>query len=163
MDGTFQNKGSEAEERSHGSEHDRTKAPLGALHDRRPCQGAFPDSLIDEIDHDQGIVHDHPTQAEDTHERYGTQGYSQDPVTQDHSDEPEGDDGHDDERLCIGSEGDGEQREDQEHGNRKSAIQRIQGFELLLLFPSEAVCQVRVQGGQIREDRIGQDVVGFVA
>ena len=89
---------------------------------------------------------------------YGAQGYSQDPVTQDHSDEPEGDDGHDDERLGIGSQGMASSAKIMSIGNRKTAIQRIQGIELLLLFTSERVCQVRVHGGQVREDRIGQDV-----
>ena len=59
-------------------------------------------------------------------------------------------------------ERDGKQCENHDQGDREPAVQRIQGFELLLLFPSEAVCQARVQGGQVSEDRIGQDVVGFV-
>ena len=40
-------------------------------------------------------------------------------------------------------------------------VQRTQGLELLLLFTSKRVCQVRVHGGQVRENRIDQDAVGF--
>ena len=76
---------------------------------------------------------------------------------------PKGDDGHDDEGLGIGPERDGKQCENHDQGNREPAIQRVQGLELLLLFASERVGQVRVHVGQVREDRILQDAVGFVS
>ena len=70
--------------------HNRTKTPFGAFYDRGSRRIPFPQFLIDEIHHDQGIVHHNTAQAEDSHEGYRAQGQTQDPVTQYHSDETEG-------------------------------------------------------------------------
>ena len=81
-------------------------------------------------------------------------------MTQDHADEPERDDRHDDERFRVRTQGNGQQREDQEQRDRESAIKTAQGVELLLLFPSEPVREFRVLGDEARQDGVLQNVVG---
>ena len=68
LNGAFQNGRCEAEERSHGKDHDRTKTALGSsMYAVRT--GAPSLVLIDEV------VHNHSAFAKDTHEGYCAQGY----------------------------------------------------------------------------------------
>ena len=163
LNGVLEHEGREADEGGEGSQHDGPEAALGALHDRRSRFGPLPEFPVDEVDHHQRIVDDDAAQAEEPHERLRADRDAEDQVAQDQADQPEGNHGHDDQRLGVGAKRNGEEHEDQDQGDRETPIQGVQGLELLLLFAPQAVAQLRVVVGQVGEDRLDQNLVGPAA
>ena len=123
LDRALENQGHEPEECGHRSEHDRSEAPLGALDDRSARRRALPPPLIDEVHHDQGIVHHDAAEPQDAQNRRGGKVDPQYQVAQNHPHNPERNHGHDDERLGVGTQRNRQQREDHEHRDRETAIQ----------------------------------------
>ncbi len=103
---------------------------------------------VGEIDEHQGVVDQHPGQGHHAEQAHDAERVAHEQVPDHGPHDAEGDAEHDDERLDVASEGDGQQGEDGHQGQEQAGEEALHRVAQVGLAAFEAAGQTRVAGGE---------------
>ncbi len=159
----FEEQRQQPDECGQGCQDDRPEPGCAGQPDRRLEIAGLPEPAVDEVHHYQAVVHHHAGQGDDAEQGQDRQVHPHEHMAPDRPHQAERDGQHDDYRLNVRAQRDGQQGEDHDSGQGEPPGETAHSVTLLRFLTFEREEHTRVIGQDLRQYpgfQIGCDVVG---